>query len=107
MRRITFLKFKNGSPNNAILEMRPECNICQTFPKERKFSSGKEFDVYFHQVSDLKLAGKILSIKGPSWLNHDSSHIGAAAFFKCSGCGSVWDFAAPEKEFGGFWVRIV
>lgn len=104
--RNTFLRLKMGEPEKAIIELIPPCDNCKPLEKERRFKNISDFDAQYKYLSTLEKSGKLIKIKEPNWLNIDTQHLGAAVFYKCKKCGSLWHLAVPERAFKGFWKRI-
>jgi hypothetical protein len=103
------LKLRRGDIHKvmaSIAKVLPSCikcgNICQAGP----FTTRHDHATCASNVEMALKNGEISRIPLPSWAPIDNSQLGADAYFKCMGCGSVWTLVEPERQDNGTWERL-
>jgi hypothetical protein len=103
------LKLKRGSKYvrmSAIGQLLPPCGQCALVGVPKKFESRSEYGDYSRRRDDVVSVGALVEIKPPAWANEGPGSPGAAMYYRCVSCGSLWAFVEPEREDNGSWNRL-
>ncbi len=104
--RSAYLKLKQGSPRKAMLE-RLGCNCsCLNIYASGVFHSSDEFEQCMGVVNVAKVSGLVAPVPEPFWSKASGEELGAAGFYQCTLCQSVWKAVAQERGSLGAWGRI-
>ena len=103
------LKFHRGNTQKvmgAIAGILPSCTSCDRIGPSGDFYSRLEHAKVAEEVDTALRVGILKRIPRPSWVNTNSQHLGADAYFQCVNCGSIWTLVEPEQHDNGSWRRL-
>lgn len=84
----------------------PACKRCSSIFNEGVFIDKVTHVVCVDSVIGAVGLGILEKIDRPSWYKIAEPHVGAAAYYKCNSCGSLWSIVEPERQYRGGWQRI-
>lgn len=96
----TLLKLRRGNTQKvmaSIAVLFPDCAKCSHICPTGPFSTRQEHAGCASKVEIAVKNGDLSRIPKPNWSAIDNSQLGADAYFKCTGCGSVWTLVEPER----------
>lgn len=104
--RTAFLKMKHGKPSAALKELFVSCSTCSSIHPEGRFRSQLDFNACDVSVVAATAAGTLRPIQEPGWLDINKESLGAAGYFRCANCESIWELILPERANSGSWHRV-
>jgi hypothetical protein len=103
------LKLRRGDVRKimaSIAKLIPTCARCGQICQVGPFTTRQAHAKCASNV-DAAVKNAVLSrIAQPNWVPIGNSQFGAAGYFKCTGCGSVWTLVEPERQDNGTWERL-
>lgn len=103
------LKLKRGSEAmsmDAIAKLLPACLLCVGIGEPKQFVSRTEYQQYSKRRDAAVANGVLIQIPPPPYPVEGKAATGAAGYYRCAQCGSVWVFVEPERAENGSWHRV-
>lgn len=104
-----FLKLRRGDTQKvmaSIAVVLPACVKCGNICPAGPFITRQDHATCATNVDAAVKNGDLCRIPQPNWASIDNSQLGADAYFRCTGCGSVWTLVEPERQENGTSERL-
>ncbi|ASA57929.1 hypothetical protein [Vibrio gazogenes] len=107
--RGVFLKLEKGDSDTlmkVLIELSTACAVCVQIYRTGLFSDRNEFNTCNSIVGLAIASNKLKRVDKPVCVNSKAHPFAVSAYYRCQNCESIWELAAPEREFVGFWNRV-
>ncbi|WP_244136435.1 hypothetical protein [Burkholderia sp. BCC0405] len=104
------LKLRRGNEaqsNGAVAQLLPACTRCLSIGSPKQFVSRVEYQQYSQRRDAAVANGDLAEIVPPAFDFEGAGSAGAAMYYRCTHCHSIWAFVEPEKAENGSWNRII
>ena len=103
-------KLKRGSEaqgNGVIAQLLPACDYCLGIGSAEQFVSRQEYQQYSQRRDVAVTNGVLAEIVPPPFDPEGQGAAGAATYYRCTRCHSIWVFVEPERAENGSWDRVI